>query len=120
VSDCDEVVELERAGWRALATGGDAAADFYEAVLADPMLMLLPGGMELDDRSAAVEAMRGPPWDHYELGPVRTLALGADAVAVTYRATARRGDVEYDALFNSTYVRVDGRWRLALHQQTPV
>lgn len=39
---------------------------------------------------------------------------------VVYRATAVRSGAEYEALFNSTYVRVDGAWKLALHQQTPV
>jgi hypothetical protein len=27
---------------------------------------------------------------------------------------------EYQALIASTYVRVDGAWRLAVHQQTPL
>lgn len=34
------------------------------------------------------------------------------------RGQARRGDTDYEALFNSTYVLEDGSWRLALHQQT--
>jgi hypothetical protein len=40
---------------------------------------------------------------------------------VTYRASATRaGEPPYRALMSSVYVRVDGRWRLALHQQTPL
>jgi hypothetical protein len=38
---------------------------------------------------------------------------------VAYKATARRGDDDYTALFNSTYVREGDAWRLTLHQQTP-
>jgi uncharacterized protein YchJ len=65
--------------------------------------------------------MSGAPWDWHELDDEVVLPLGDDAAAVTYRARARRGDREvYTALIASTFVRVDGRWRLALHQQTPV
>ena len=45
--------------------------------------------------------------------------LGPDAAVVAYEARARRGDEEYHALFNSTYTRQNGDWKLAFHQQTP-
>jgi hypothetical protein len=48
------------------------------------------------------------------------VALGDDAAVVGYRGTATRDDQPYTALFNSTYVREDGDWKLAVHQQTPV
>ncbi|SRR5581483_3809102 len=115
-----ELVELERAGWVALSTGGDAAARFYEEVLTDNPLLLLPGGMVLDDRAQIVDAMRGVPWDEFELRDERVLGLRPDCAVLAYRASAVRGEQRYEALFNSTYVRVGGRWRLALHQQTPV
>jgi hypothetical protein len=115
-----ELVELERAGWEALSTSADAAANFYREALASRVLMLLPGGMVIDDRRQAIEAMRGAPWDSFELTGERVLVLGDAAAAVTYVAVARRGDQDYTALFNSTYVREEDRWRLALHQQTPI
>ena len=38
---------------------------------------------------------------------------------LTYRARAVRGDTErYQALVSSVYVRRDGAWKLAFHQQT--
>jgi len=114
-----EVLALERAGWEALATAG-AAGPFYANVLADQVLMLLPGGMVLDDREQVVEAMGGPPWDRYELADERVLELSDDSAVVAYRATARRGATEYTALFTSTYVRRASGWKLALHQQTPI
>jgi hypothetical protein len=52
-------LRLEREGWKALSTSGEAAERFY-------------------------------------------------------------GGEPYSALFNSTYVREDGVWRLAIHQQTPI
>lgn len=116
----DELVELERESWRALATDGDAAAAHYEKVLADDVLMLLPDGLVIDDRQQAIDSMRGAPWEDFELTDERVLELDAGAAVVAYRATARRTGQDYRALFNSTYVRDGDTWRLALHQQTPV
>jgi hypothetical protein len=115
--DTDALIDLERAAWDALSTEG-AAAPFYERMLARDVLMLLPGFV-VDDRAAVIESMGGAPWSSYDLQDVRVFPLGDDAATVAYSGTAVRGDHEYHALFNSTYVREDGEWRLALHQQTP-
>jgi hypothetical protein len=111
--------DLERASWDALSTEG-AAADFYARVLARHVRMLLPGGLVIDDRRQVLESMSGPPWSSYELDEVSVLPLGDAAAVVSYRGAATRDGHEYRALFNSTYVREDGEWRLALHQQTPL
>ena len=116
----DDLIELERESWRALSTDGDTAAGHYEALLADEVLMLLPGGLVIDDRRKVVDSMRGAHWDSFEITDERVLELDDRTAVVAYRATARRADHDYDALFNSTYVRDDGTWRLVLHQQTPI
>ncbi len=113
------VIALERAGWDALATSGDAASSFYDDVLARDVLMLLPGATVIEDRHEVVASMGGAPWDDYELGPMRALTLHEDCIALAYRAAARRGEHRYDAIFCSVYVRTAGDWQLALHQQTP-
>lgn len=115
-----DVLELEHAGWQALSSSGDEAGAFYERVLARRVLMLLPGGLVIDDRRQAIDSMRGAPWDHVELSDERVLPLGDGGAVVAYRGRARRGDTSYEALFTSTYVREDGSWRVAVHQQTPV
>lgn len=115
-----ELLDLEREGWRALSTDGEAAAAHYDRVLADEVLMLLPGGLVIDDRRGVVDSMRGEPWESFELSDERVLPLGGDAAIVSYRAAARRSGSTYTALFNSTYVREGGQWRLVVHQQTPV
>jgi hypothetical protein len=116
----NELIELERAAWTALSTSGEAAAAFYSDALADDVLMLLPGGLVIDDRAQVIDSMRGAPWDSFELSDERVLDLTADSAVVAYRAIARRQGDDYTALFNSTYIRVGGAWRLAVHQQTPV
>jgi hypothetical protein len=113
-------MELERAGWRALSAGGDQAARFYEEVLAADVLMLLPGDMVLDDREQIIASMQGPPWDSFELSDERLLPLGHDSAVVAYRASAIRAGQRYEALISSTYVLDSDKWRLAVHQQTPV
>lgn len=120
MTDHDEALELERAGWVALSAGGDAATSFYREVLVDDPVFLLPGGLVLDDRDAIIRSMGGAPWDHHALHDERLVPLGAVAAAVVYRAEAERGGTVYEALVTSTYVRDDGSWRLAVHQQTPV
>jgi hypothetical protein len=116
----DELLDLERRAWTALSTAGAAAA-FYHDVLADTVLMLLPGGTVIDDRDVVIESMGGTPWSSFELSDERVLELSPTSAIVAYRATAVREGTEYEALFNSTYVRDErGAWRLALHQQTPV
>jgi hypothetical protein len=115
----DDLVELERSGWNALATSPDDAAAFYEGVLARRVLFLLPGGLAIDDRAQALASMQGASWDSFELTDETVLPLTDGTAVVAYRARARRGDAEYEALIASTYVREDGAWRLALHQQTP-
>lgn len=114
-----DLLELERSGWNALATSAGAAAAFYEGVLARRVLFLLPGGMVIDDRAQALDSMRGASWDSFELTDETVLPLTDGSAVVAYRARARRGDTTYEALCASTYVREDGIWRLALHQQTP-
>lgn len=117
--DADDLEALERRGWDALSTHGEAARTFYEEVLDERVLMLLPGGMVLDDRSAIVEAMSGEPWSRYELEDVRTVRPSPDVAVVTYGVVAVRDGGEYSALMSSLYVRRDAGWRLAFHQQTP-
>jgi hypothetical protein len=116
----DELLTLEREAWDALSTDGETASAFYDRVLADDVLMLLPGDMVIDDRATVVRSMSGAAWQSYELSDERVVPLGEDSAAVGYRATAVRDDTPYTALFNSTYVREDGDWKLVLHQQTPI
>jgi hypothetical protein len=115
----DELTALERQGWDALSSSGEAARAFYDDVLDDQPVMLLPGGMRLDVRESIVESMSGQPWSSYALEDVRALLPTPDVGVVTYGVVAERDGRRYSALMSSTYVRREGGWKLAFHQQTP-
>jgi hypothetical protein len=116
----DDLVALEEQGWQALSTSPDAALAFYDQVLDVAVEMLLPGGMRVDDRAEVLAAMGGPPWTSYALEAPLVRQLTADSAVVTYGVVARReGSPPYSALMSSVYVRREGGWKLALHQQTP-
>lgn len=115
-----DLLDVEHQALDAMSSSAEAATAFYKEVLAREVLMLFPGGMVIEDRSDVISSMGGPPWDGFEISDERVLELGDAVAAVIYRATAKRGEAEYTALFNSTYIREDGMWKLALHQQTPV
>jgi hypothetical protein len=113
-----EPLLLEERGWEALSTPG-AGPRFYREVLDDEVVMLLPGGLTLDDPSAIIESMGGPPWSAHQLEGLREHRPTPDTALVTYGVVARRGQAEYSALVSSLYVRRDAGWRMAFHQQTP-
>ena len=115
-----ELIDLERQGWRALASTGEQAADFYDRVLDREPVMVLPGGVVLDDRALIVSSMSGQPWSSYQLEDVRELRPTDDVGVVTYGVTAHRpGSDDYSALMSSMYVRRDDGWKLTFHQQSP-
>ena len=48
------------------------------------------------------------------------MELTPDGVTLTYHVTASRAEGQpYTAWLTSTWVRRDGDWRMAFHQQTP-
>lgn len=113
-------IALEEQGWQALSSTGEQAAAFYDDVLDQEVVMLLPGGLLLDDRATIIESMSGPPWSAYELNDVRTLHPSPGTAVVIYSVVARRGDAApYSALVSSTYARRDQGWKMVVHQQTP-
>jgi len=113
-----ELVQAETEGWQALTT--PSGADYYEDHLTDGAIMAFPFGVMT--REEAIAAMRSAePWTSFEITEPLVVELGRDSGVLAYRATARRqGQPEYTAVMSSVYVREDGRWMLAFHQQTPV
>jgi Zn-finger nucleic acid-binding protein len=59
-------------------------------------------------------------WTSFTVEEPRVTSLTPDTAILVYRATGKRtGQPDYVALMSSIYVKRDGRWRLAHHQQTP-
>jgi hypothetical protein len=115
----DEVLELEHAGWRSLCDG--TASEFYGALMIPEGVMVLAHG-QVFDRSTVVEALAdAPPWSRYEISDERFIPLGSNSVAIVYTGRGiRDGSDDFVGLMTSVYTRVDGRWRLAVYQQTAV
>ena len=86
-----DLIELERAGWDALSESGEAATKHYDEVLSDDVLVIMPGGMVIDDRQQVVDSMSGAAWSRYELRDERVLELDPDTAIVAYRGTATPG-----------------------------
>jgi len=112
-----ELIALERRGWEALSSDGGGA--YYREHLAEDAVMAFAFGvLSRDEALAAMES--APPWASFELIEPRAIQLTPDSGVVVYRVHAcRAGEEPYDAVVSSAFVRRDGSWRLAFHQQTP-
>jgi hypothetical protein len=98
---------------------GGGSADAYRHHLAEDAIVVVPGAVL--DRDACIDSIEAAPrWDWFEISATRALQLTDRSALLNYRWTSRRGATTYAAAMSSVYVRDDdGRWRLALHQQTP-
>ena len=101
-------------------------AVLYQDTLVPEALLVFPETGVIT-RDVAVEAItqenaEGRRWAEVHMQQVRTLTLSDDAVLLTYRVVARweHEQALIEALASSAYVRRDGRWKLAFHQQTPL
>ena len=117
-----ELLELERKGWEALATG--RGPEFYGRTLTHDAIVVVPS-MMLDRAQTPASRQSLPPWSEYHLEHERVLPLGEASALVTYEATARRpGDERaFRGQLTSGYRAAegaDGAWRLAFHRQTPL
>jgi hypothetical protein len=110
----EDLLELERGFWGAAGDPG-----FYRRWFADDGRCVF--GFGTLDKEATVDSMASAtPWTEVDLHDVVIVPLGATAAALTYRATAARGDEPYEAMVSSVYARGDEGWQLAVHHQTPV
>ena len=116
VSEIDDLLELEHAGWRALCDG--TAADHYGGVMSVDAVMVLANGMVLDRDEVVASLADAPAWDTYEIDDVRHLELGPGVVALMYTGTGHRGGTTFVGPMTSIYRTDGGSPRLALYQQT--
>lgn len=116
----DELLDLEHRFWDASSASYGA---FYRANCThDAVFVFGPTGpIDLDTCVEAVER-NDLPWADVRLSGSRLVSLGDHAAVVAYRASARRGDsaAPVELYASSAYRRVEGAWKMAFHQQTPV
>jgi uncharacterized protein (TIGR02246 family) len=113
------LLDLERHGWESLCNS--TGAQFYGDLMTDDGIMVLANGAVMDRDAVVASLEHAPPWESYDIEDVRLVDAGADAAAIVYVGTGYRdGDQPaFVGIMSSVYVRQDGRWRLALYQQTP-
>lgn len=116
-----DLIKLERQGWQALSSEGDAGKRFYNSILHDDAMMLFAGGMRIDGKQKILESLAAQPWKSFEVEEPKSLTLSENVKILVYKVTAQReGSEPYVALISSTYTFSEGKWKLVLHQQTPV
>ena len=95
-------------------------ADVYRQHMADDAALVFPG-MVLTKAQAIDSIANGARWTSVSFTEQRLVTLTPDAVVLIYRGSGRREPqaAPYSAMVSSVYVRRDGEWRLALHQQSP-
>lgn len=113
------LLDLERRGWDSLCDG--TGSTFYGDLMTDDGLMVLADGSVMDKDTLVASLEHGPTWQSYDIDDLQVVDAGDEAAAVVYVGTGYRdGDQPaFIAVMSSLYVRQDGRWRLALYQQTP-
>jgi len=113
------LLDLERRGWDSLCNS--TGAQYYGDLMTDDGIMVLANGAVLDRDAVIASLEHAPPWQSYDIEDVRLVDAGVETAAIVYVGTGYRdGDQpSFVGVMSSVYVRQDGRWRLALYQQTP-
>lgn len=112
----NDLLALERKFW-----SGDA--DFYRQNLDDECLTAFPkmAGVQMkEDVAGMVAKDPSQRWQDLRIDEKGFVEPTKDVAILSYEARARRGGENYKALVSSGYVRRNGAWKLAFHQQTPL
>jgi hypothetical protein len=114
-----QLLEVEKRLWR-------NDAELYHDNLTDEALLVFPETGVIT-RDVAVDAIlvenaEGRRWAEVDFEEVRSVQLTEDVALLTYRVSARweHEASEYPALASSVYVKREGAWKLAFHQQSPL
>jgi hypothetical protein len=113
------LIDVEKQLWK-----NDSGS--YQHHLTDEALLVFPETGVIT-KAIAIDAIlaenaEGRRWAEVKFDEVRSLRIGEGVALLTYRVTARweHEESKISALASSVYVKRDGVWKLAFHQQTPV
>lgn len=110
-----DLMRLEKGFW----TEG---ADYYRDHVDEACLLAFTemAGVHSNEEIAEMNPGAGN-WRNVELDEKGVVELSDGAVVLTYEASAERKTGEpYRALVSTGYVKRDGKWKMAFHQQTPL
>jgi hypothetical protein len=111
----DDLYEIEKNFWT-----GDA--QYYRQNLAEKCMVVFTEMAGLKNREEVAAMITDPQrWQGLKLKDRNVVELADGAVLLSYRASAKRANGQpYEALVSSAYVKENGRWKMAFHQQTPI
>ena len=118
----EDLVALEKAGWKAWAKGD---GDFFRKNLTEDHVQVIAGtGWVVGREAIATEIAKGAcEVKSFDLHDMKLRHLGKDAAILSYTAT-QDGSCEGNKLpakvyATSVYVKKDGQWLAANYQETP-
>lgn len=116
----NDLLTLEHEGWDSLCTGNGGS--FYGRTMTRDGIMVLSHGQALGRDEVIASLAAAPPWESYDIAGAKLITLTSTSAILTYTGSAQRtGDtIPFRALMSTVYVHEDGRWRIALYQQTPI
>jgi hypothetical protein len=114
-----DLKKIEEGFWYAAGAGKQGA--YYREYMAEKGIAVMPEPYPVMTKQDAInmadEVMA--PWEDVRIENPRFLPLGAKSVAMVYHGKAMRNGQPYSANITSVYVKDNGSWKLALHQQSP-
>jgi hypothetical protein len=108
-----DLLKLEKGFW---TEGGD----YYREHVDDECLVAFTemAGVHSNEEIAGMNPGAGN-WKNVKLDEKGLVELSDDSVVLTYEVDAQRKTGEpYRALVSTGYVKRDGQWKMAFHQQT--
>ena len=95
-------------------------AENYDRLMAQDCVMVFPLPAGILSRDAIIETVKmAPRWDDVELDSVSETQSNDTTITLAYVGRGLKGSDTYEAYCSSTYIRVNGDWRIVQHQQTP-
>ena len=110
-----DLLKLEKGFW---TEGGD----YYREHVDEECLVAFSemAGVHTNEEIAGMNPGAGN-WKNVQLDEKGCVQLSDDSVVLTYEIHAQRKTGEpYKALVSTGYVKRDGEWKMAFHQQTPM
>jgi hypothetical protein len=109
------LIRQEHDTWQAMRNG-DGGTHLQKAMTSDAVLI---HNGSLVERSAAIVALDGTTWSESTMSDQRVVRLGDRAAMLAYRLRSTRDGEPVNVWATTTYVYVEGRWRVGAHQQSP-